>query len=261
MIESVRKADMSVEDKRELLKSLLSLRQGGAAGNIPLSYNQQALWFVYQLAPQSPAYNFLFAARIAGGVDIAALVRAFEALVLRHPALRTCFVVRDNKPVQIVKEPTSLHVPVTDAMSWSRAELEAHCKKRADEPFDLERGPALRMELFRISAGETVLLLVFHHIIADLWSMDILVKELCDAYAAEAAGRSFVGTPLPAQFADYVRWQLGVVHGPRGQKSWDFWRARLAGDLPVLNLATDRPRPPVQTYEGPATPGRWIRNW
>jgi amino acid adenylation domain-containing protein len=250
MIDPERKSDLSVQEKRELLKNLLSLRQSGGSGGVPLSYNQQSLWFVYQLAPDSPAYNFLFAARIAAGLDIPALVRAFEILMGRHAALRTRFVVRDNKPVQIIEDKASLTVPVTDASALSWEELEELCKRRADEPFDLEHGPALRVELFRVAAGETILLLVFHHIVADLWSMEVLIQELHAVYQAESTGYPLTLEPAPAQFADYVRRQLGAVHGPRGQKAWEYWREQLTGELPVLNLPTDRPRPLVQTYNG-----------
>src|SRR5471030_2195213 len=104
MIDSVQNIDLPVEEKRELLKNLLSLRQGNLSGNIPLTYNQQSLWFVYQLAPCSPAYNFLFAAQISSRLDVPALARAFELLIKRHPALRTRFSARDNKPCQIIDD-------------------------------------------------------------------------------------------------------------------------------------------------------------
>lgn len=250
MNDSVHNVDLSFEEKRDLLKNLLKLQAGSDTSGIPLSYNQQSLWFVYQLAPRSPAYNFLFAARVTSPLDLPALLRAYESLVQRHPALRTRFVVQDNKPVQIIEDTMSVKIPVTDASSWSEEEIVAACQRRADEPFNLEYGPAQRVELFRISATESVLLLVFHHIIADLWSMDILLHELAEAYQAEAAGKTASFAPLRAQFVDYVRWQLGSVHGPRGKKSWEFWKQQLTGELPVLNLPTDRARPVVQTYHG-----------
>ena len=115
-----------------------------APDGIPLSFNQQALWFVYQLAPTSPAYNFLFAARIAGTLDKPALVRAFNGLLRRHPTLRTRFAMRDNKPLQIFQDSLDLPIPVVDVAGKSAREIEELCQRRGDEPFDLERGPALR---------------------------------------------------------------------------------------------------------------------
>ena len=250
MIDTVQNLDLSVEEKRELLKNLVSLRQGNAGEGIPLSYNQQSLWFVYQLAPSSPAYNFLLAARISAHLDVPALSRAFNFLVKRHPALRSRFVMRDHKPCQIIEESMTLKIPVTDVAGKSDAEIERVCKERADVPFNLERGPALRVELLRVSAAETVMVLVVHHIIADLWSMDLLLHELIDVYKAESTGGPVTLAPLASQFTDYVRWHLGAVHGPRGQKSWEYWRQQLAGELPVLNRPTDHPRPQVQTYQG-----------
>ncbi len=128
----------------------LSVAFAVASDGIPLSFNQQALWFVYQLAPRSPAYNFLFAARIAGMLDKPALVRAFAVLVRRHPALRTRFAVHDNQPVQIFQDVMPLSIPVVDVAGKSRREIEEICQRRGDEPFDLQRGPALRRVACRL---------------------------------------------------------------------------------------------------------------
>lgn len=244
MTEAQRLESLSVEDKRELLKNLLSLRGGNARGPIPLSYGQQSLWFVHQLAPQSPAYNFLYAVRIPGALDYSAFVRACQSLTQRHDALRTRFIAPDNKPAQVIDEKLEIPVPISDAAGWPDERLLDFVRKRADEPFDLERGPALRIELFKKSASDYVLLLVFHHIIADLWSADLLVQELKELYLAERAGRKAALPAVTGQFADFVRWQTVSVHGQRGQKSWNYWQTVLSGELPVLNLPTDRPRTP-----------------
>ncbi len=250
MIDLQRLEGLSVEDKRELLRNLVSLRPGDSRAPVPLSYGQQSLWFVYQLAPTSPAYNFLYAARILSTLDRDAFVRACHALVDRHPALRTRFVVQDNKPMQVIEDRLDIAVPISDATNWPEERLVEGIRQRADEPFDLERGPALRIELYKRSASEYVLVLVFHHIIADLWSMDLLVQELEQLYQGERSGQKPSLPALPAQFADFVRWQTLSVHGQRGQKSFAYWQNVLSGELPVLNLPTDRPRPPVQTYNG-----------
>src|SRR5581483_3395118 len=118
--------------------------------------------------------------------------------------------------------------------------------------FDLEHGPCLRIELFRRGPAEYVLLLVFHHIIADLWSADLLVQELQKLYPALRAGRGPDLPPVAGRFADFVRWQMVQAHGERGRQAKQYWHTLLAGELPVLDLPTDRPRPPVQTYHGTA---------
>ncbi len=142
MIDSVQNLDLSVEDKRELLKNLLSLRQGNSGAGVPLSYNQQSLWFVYQLSPSSPAYNFLLAARVSNHLNVPALIRSFDFLIKRHPALRSRFLVHEQKPVQVVDDSLTLKIPVTDVFGKSAQEIETLCKEAADEPFNLERGPA-----------------------------------------------------------------------------------------------------------------------
>lgn len=241
---------LSADDKRELLKNLLSLRSGNASKQFPLSYGQQSLWFVYQLAPSSPAYNFLYAVRVPGSLDHAAFTRACQTLVERHAALRTRFAVQDNKPVQVVEDRPDVDVPVINAAGLTDDQLLERIRARADEPFDLAKPLAVRIELYQKSTDEHVLLLVFHHIIADLWSADLLVQEMKQLYQDERGRRKPSLPQLPEQFADYVRWQTMTVHGKRGQKSLAYWQDVLAGELPVLDLPTDRPRPPVQTYKG-----------
>ena len=243
---------MPVEEKQELAKHLLGLRQGGAEDFLPLSHGQASLWFLHQLAPASPAYNFLYAARIAGAVDVTILRRACRILLSQHSALRTRFLLRDHKPMQQIEADVPLDIAVTDASSWHEERLIEEIRRRADLPFDLSRAPCLRVELFRRSPAEFVLLLTFHHIIADLWSADLLVQELRQAYADLQEGRPLSLSPFSARFADFVRWETVQIYSERGRKARDYWHNLLAGELPVLELPTDRPRPPVQTYNGTA---------
>lgn len=249
MIDATQLTGLAVEAKRELLKTLLSLRDGPSTGLYPLSPGQQALWFVYQLAPASPAYNFLFAARLPGETDLDALTKAFQGLACRHPALRTRFFLKDGKPTQKVEPEAAIELPRFDAAEWPWERLLAHLEARADAPFDLERGPALRAEFYK-RKDETVLLLVFHHIVADLWSMDLLIEELKDLYTVRKRGQEPALSLPRAGFADYLKQQLTTLHGPRGQKSLKYWLDELGGPLPVLALPTDRPRPAMQSYRG-----------
>jgi amino acid adenylation domain-containing protein len=245
-------AALSLAEKRELLKNLLNVRSGDSVDVVPLSYNQQALWFIYQLAPQSPAYNFLYAARIDADLDLTAFQHACRLLIQRHPALRTRIVLQDAKPMQVFDRDLTIDLPVHDAASWDYDHVQEFLRRRADEPFDLQSGPALRIELFRRTPTECVLLFVFHHIIADLWSMDVLLDELQEIYAGLCESRSPNLPALPAQMSDFLRWQMVSVHGPSGEKSWKHWQRVLTGVLPVLQLPIDRPRAAVQTYNGTA---------
>jgi amino acid adenylation domain-containing protein len=213
----------------------------------PLSFGQRALWFLHRLAPENPAYNIARAFDIHQPVDVDALRRAFGTLVERHPALRTTFAVQDGQPVQRVRTPGALSFQVHDASSLSQSALDEHLAAEAHQPFDLAEGPPLRVHLFTRSANEHVLLLVVHHIVSDLWSLVVMADELAHLYAGAAE--------LPrsdADYSDYVRFQQELLAGDQGQRLAAYWQGQLAGDLPVLQLPTDRPRPPVQSFNGAA---------
>jgi natural product biosynthesis luciferase-like monooxygenase protein/FkbM family methyltransferase len=216
----------------------------------PLSYGQQALWYLYQLAPESAAYNLTAALRLRGELDVDALRRAFRKLVERHAALRTTFTTRDGKPLQRVHERTDVYVEVADAAAWSEEALNARLAEAAHRPFNLEEDALMRVNLFARSADDHVLLWAMHHIVADFWSMAVLARELGTLYDAEKSGTPPAPMPLPAQYADYVRRQAQMLAGGEGERLSLYWRGQLAGELPMLNLPFARPRPPAQTYRG-----------
>ncbi|HEX6199661.1 MAG TPA: condensation domain-containing protein, partial [Thermoanaerobaculia bacterium] len=224
--------------------------------DLPLSKNQLSLWFLAALEPESPAYNVPAAVRLRGRLDPAALARALELLAERHPSLRTTFRVARGEPRQRVLPagPVALHEE--DARGWSEATLAERLRVEARRPFDLEAGPLFRVLLFHRSGLERVLLLVMHHAVTDFWSLGVLLDELGAAYPALAAGRAPELPPPPAPYGELVRWQEALLASPRGEALEAFWLRRLAGELPVLELRTDRPRPRVQTYEGGAVPLR-----
>ncbi len=241
---------LSAAEKRALLAELLQKKPRRSSSFHRLSYNQQGIWFLYQLAPESSVYNVNFAARIKVEIDIPAMRRAFQALVDRHPALRTTFPVNFGTPVQQVHESQKVSFQEVECSAWSSETLQTRMLEEAYRPFDLERGPLLRVTLFTRSAREHVLLLAVHHIVIDFWSLAILIDELGILYPAECAG---VKAPLPAlkvQYTDYVRWQAEMLAGPEGERLWNYWQAQLSDELPILQLKTDRPRPAIPTYRG-----------
>ncbi len=205
---------------------------------------------MYQFAPESSIYNVSFAGRIRSNMDVPAFRRALQALVDRHPSLRTTFVVHADKPVQQIHEHQPVHFEETDASSWSGEELHTRLIEETQRPFDLERGPVMRVRLFSQSAQEHILLLVVHHIVVDFWSLAVILNDLDELYQAEQAGRPAILPPLEMQYTDFVRWQSEMLAGPAGERLWDYWKKQLAGPLPVLNLPTDRPRPPIQMFRG-----------
>jgi hypothetical protein len=247
---SQRITDLTPAEKRALLAKLLRKEASESESFQPLSYNQQGIWFLYQLAPESMVYNVNFAARIRSDVDIPALRRAFQALVDRHPALRTTFSVRSGRPAQQVHQQLGVHFVEIDASAWDSEVLKTRLLEEAYCPFDLERGPVLRVNLFTCSAQEHVLLLVVHHIAIDFWSLAVLLTELGVLYPAEKTGVQALLPALDSQYTDYVRWQAEMLAGPEGERLWAYWQKQLAGQLPLLELPTDRPRPPVPTYRG-----------
>ncbi|HYG64186.1 MAG TPA: condensation domain-containing protein, partial [Thermoanaerobaculia bacterium] len=201
-------------------------------GDQPVSFGQRSLWFLERLAPEAGAYNIAVAARVVSGeLDVEALGRALARLVARHEGLRTVFPAPDGKPVQRVLP----KVPVL-VEEGSRAE--------AWRPFDLEHGPLLRVVL-----DGPVVLFVVHHIVSDFWSLAVAARELSALYREETGGPAANLPPLPLSYVDFTHWQAATLAGPRGEALWEQWRERLAG-LPDLELPTDRPRPPVQTWSG-----------
>ncbi len=215
----------------------------------PLSVGQRAMWLQHQVAPGS-VYNPTYAVRIQAAVDIPRLRRVFQALVDRHPALRTTFGDRDGEPFQRVPASREADFRTEDATGWTDADLLERLGDEAYRPFDLAQGPLLRVLLLSRGAQEHVLLLSTHHIVVDLWSLAVLISEVGMLYGAGDEDAGSVLTPLRLRYTDFVRWQRALLESPAGEKQWRYWRERLAGELPDLNLPTDRPRPPVQTFAG-----------
>ncbi|HYP26891.1 MAG TPA: MupA/Atu3671 family FMN-dependent luciferase-like monooxygenase [Blastocatellia bacterium] len=216
----------------------------------PLSYGQRALWFLQKLTPDSAAYNVILAARSDSAIDVPALRGAFQKLIDRHASLRTTFPAIKGKPVQQVRKHQAIDFRHVDVSTRDRHELMGLLVEESHRPFDLERGPVIRVSLFTRSGQEHVLLLTMHHIVVDFLSFAIILDELRALYAAERAAVDAGLPELATQYLDYADWQVEMLEGPRGEGLWDYWRKQLAGDLPALNLPTDRPRLQAQTFRG-----------
>ena len=228
----------------ELIEQDLVSRAG------PLSYGQRALWFLQNLTPESAAYNVMLAARSNSVIDVSALGRAFQKLIDRHPSLRTTFPAIKGRPVQQVQERQAVDFKQVDVSGLDWDGLMRRLVEESHRPFDLEKGPVLRVNLFTRSAEEHVLLLTMHHIVVDFLSFVIILDELRALYAAERAAVEARLPELAKQYLDYANWQVEMLEGPQGERLWDYWRKQLAGRLTVLNLPTDRPRLQSQTFRG-----------
>jgi amino acid adenylation domain-containing protein len=225
-------------------------------GSLPLSFGQQRLWFLDQLEPGSVAYNMPSAVRLEGRLDLPALERSLDEIVRRHEALRTVFHLSagEDEPEQRILPAVPAPLPRADLGALSRHARETEARRRiaaeARRPFDLSRGPLLRALLVRLSEDEHVLLLVLHHIAGDGWSMGVLLQEMAALYDAFSTARPSPLAKLPVQYADYAAWQRRWLAGEVLAAQLAYWREALAGVPPLLDLPTDRPRPPVQTFRG-----------
>ncbi|HYD81466.1 MAG TPA: amino acid adenylation domain-containing protein, partial [Paucimonas sp.] len=223
-------------------------------GPLPLSFAQQRLWFLQRLEPDSAAYNMPAAVRLVGDLDVPALKQAFETLTARHETLRTTFREEGGEAVQVIAPSAGIAMPLVDLTAMPREASEAEVKRiiaaELERPFDLTRGPVLRIMLLKLSAAEHVLLLVMHHIAADGWSIGVLVRELGALYAAFREGRGNPLAPLSIQYADFAAWQRKHLSGEELRKQLAYWRAHLGSDHPVLDLPADRPRPAVMSGNG-----------
>ncbi len=230
------------------------IRRVDRSAPLPLSYAQQRLWFLDQLEPGSPAYNVPSALRLSGALDAAALERSFNRLVARHEALRTTFHAVGGDPVQVIAPGMHLDVPLIDLSGLAAPEQEAKvrdmARANAQTPFDLQRGPLLRVTLLRLGDEEHALLLNIHHIISDAWSAGVLVRELAECYRSEVSGAAAHLPELPLQYADYAVWQREWLRGEALERQLAYWQQKLGRGPAALELPADRPRPAAQTFAG-----------
>ena len=219
-----------------------------------LSFAQQRLWFLDRLEPGNPFYNVAAAVRLRGVLDVDALSASLNEIVRRHEVLRTCFVVVDGAPAQVIAPELLLTLAATDLGGLEPGECEnrvfALAREEAGAPFDLSTGPLIRASLIRFEASEHIVLLTLHHIVSDGWSLGVLVRELGRIYEAFVAGRSAALPALPVQYADYAAWQRQWLSGEVLKRQLGYWTDRLSGATGVLDLPTDHPRPAVQSYRG-----------
>ncbi len=224
---------------------------------LPLSYAQQRLWFMAQLDNANATYHVSLVLRMQGVLDVDALRRSLDQLLARHEALRTVFRSRDGEPVAILlpADTRCLFVEhdLRDAHD-AEALLARHSREHAQAPFDLERGPLIRAALLRLSERQHVLLLGMHHIVSDGWSVNLLAREISALYPALSQQRPVQLPPLPVQYPDYAGWQRAVLSSERLRGQAEYWQRALRGAPDLLNLPTDRPRPPRQSFAGAMLP-------
>ena len=220
----------------------------------PLSFVQEGIWFLDQLYSGNTSYFIPRALRIKGELDVPAVAAAFDEIVRHHEILRTVFPSIDGKPVQVILPPAPVEVPLIDLRDIPEGQREERAWQLILEagrrPFDLERGPLLRVSLLKLGEREHILMLAEHHLVHDGWTQGVLLREFLELYSAISEGRPSPLTAPPIQYVDFAVWQRRWLRGEVLQRQLDYWKRQLAGPPPVLKMETDRPRPPVQSLSG-----------
>jgi amino acid adenylation domain-containing protein len=236
---------------KEYAPRLAALKPLSGEGPAPLSYSQERMWLIQSLNPGNTAYNLASSVRLQGAADLAALSMSYDELIRRHDILRTSIRTIDDQPMQVVGPWTGPPLQIVDLRGVENGEAEAgrQALLTAQTPFDLNREPVLRAQLFQLDGDVHIINLVLHHIAADQWSMGVLGRELAALYNSRRRGLPIQLTPLPVSYRDYSIWQRSAAFASEFRRQLAFWHAQLA-ELPTLDLATDRPRPPVWTLNG-----------
>ena len=220
-----------------------------------LSFAQERMWFLQQLQPDSHAYHMPEAVELEGPLEADALEAALRWLLERHPVLRITLSAEEGRPLPRVRPPPArvLERESLDDVPEVRTHLMARLRQEADRPFDLEQGPLYRFWLWRLGSEHHVLLLALHHLLVDGLSLNVLLRELGEAYAALRQGQTPALPPVHLDNADVAAWQRTPAFQTREEAQLAYWRRQLAGAPTVLNLPTDKPRPPVLGDAGGAT--------
>ncbi|MBD2355237.1 amino acid adenylation domain-containing protein [Tolypothrix sp. FACHB-123] len=220
----------------------------------PLSFAQQRLWFFDQLEPGSPFYNMAIAAKLTGSVNLAVLEQSLNAIIQRHAVLRTSFTNRKGKALQVIAPNLTVSIPIIDLERLEATEQTAALDRlihlEARQAFDLTSGSLLRCTLVRLHPTEHIILLTIHHIAADGWSMGVFLQELAAFYEAFSTGKPPAIAELPIQYTDFAVWQHNWLQGDVLNSQLRYWEQQLSKPLPVLDLPTDYPRPPIQSFIG-----------
>ena len=232
----------------------LPLKPVSRARDLPLSFAQERLWFLHHLEPDSVAYSIPRSVRLKGVLRKDALQKTYAELARRHETLRTTFLSNDGNPVLRIAAEPNIVFDTLDLRHLPEVEREAEVKRLSEEdarkPFDLGQGPLFRIRLFQLEDEEHVLHFNMHHIISDFWSFGVMAREIAALYTAFIKGKPADLPELPVQYADYAVWQRQWLQGEALEAQLTYWKDKLGGELPVLELPTDRPRPAIQTHRG-----------
>lgn len=259
---SKRIADLSPKQLQALLEKLnqqghsrTEIKAQARKSNVfPLSFTQERLWFLDQLNPGSASYNICLFVSLSGTLNMSALQQSLHEIERRHDTLRTSFAIVEGAPVQVIAPPRQRTLSLLDLQLLPESAREAEARRLASQEgrrlFDLFQGPLWRAKLLRLAEEKHVLLFTIHHMVFDAWSRNLLIHELEAHYQAFSSQKPWPLPELPIQYVDFVQWQRKWQEGKEFKRQLAYWKKQLSGDLPVLDLPTDHPRPAVQSYEG-----------
>ncbi|MCB8760516.1 non-ribosomal peptide synthetase [Planktothrix agardhii] len=217
---------------------------------LPLSFAQQRMWFLYQMDQQNPAYNEALTIRLTGSLNIDILEQTINAIIQRHEILRTTFPIVEGKPIQKIAPSLKIKLEVVSLKDIPQDEIEKQIIAELQQPFDLTQAPLLRCTLFDLGYENYILVNVFHHIIIDGWSKGILFKELSHFYQAFLSNSTVALPELPIQYADFTVWQRQWLQGEILENQLNYWKKQLTDAPPLLELPTDKPRPANPNFQG-----------
>lgn len=231
---------------------IIPKRQDG--NNLPLSFSQQRLWFIDQLYHASSFYNIPIAFHIQGNLNITALEQSLNEILKRHEVWRTNFKLVNGEPIQVITPQLTWNLSIINLEHLSGKDWESEVKQFAAQEskktFNLAKGLLVRATLMRLSQKEHVLLVTMHHIVTDGWSCGVFLRDLSTLYGAFSTNQPSPLPELPIQYADFAVWQRASIQGEFLATQLNYWKEQLKGELPVLQLPTDRPRPNVSTFTG-----------
>lgn len=235
-------------------RELTAIDRVSREGDLPLSYAQQRMWFYEHLASGSASFHIPLGVRLKGRLNHAALEQTLGEIIRRHESLRTVFPAIDDRPLQVIQEPTPFHLPTVDVSQLPHAGREGRAAWLAQEEtlrrFDLAKGPLVRPTLMRLAEDDHIIICTMHHIIADGQSFEVVIAELSELYAAMSLGRPSPLAELTVQYVDYAAWQRQWLQGEELETRLDYWRKQLAGAPARMSLPQRQTRSRVQRFSG-----------
>lgn len=216
----------------------------------PLSYDQERLWFLEQLYPGSPVHHIPAALRVNGGLSLDILQKSVDALLARHRVLQCRFQTNGSIPMQIRDSAVTLRVEHFDMCHCDARDLSETIRTSVHRPFNLETGPLMRVQTYQTAASEHIVFFTVHHIVGDIASIHILLRETFKFYEIMAGGNAPLVEEIPSSYFNYVRWKRASIESNSHALQMDYWRNQLQGAASLLKLPTDRPRPMMQSFNG-----------